>query len=315
VKTESSLPYIWMLCGCIVFSMMGALTYGLRDTYDWQVIAIVRASVPFVLVSILARAARAKFVLWHPPVLWLRSIAGSISLVCSFYCFTHMPQSLVLTITSVYPIWVTLLSWPLEKERPALPVWIAAAVGVAGVAIIQNPRGAERFDQLPAFLAVIASLSTAVAMMGLNRLRDVDTRAVVVHFSGVALVFALVTWSLSPPSTRSLALDMASVCKLVGVGLAASAGQVCLTKAFVHGPPAKVAVVGLTQIVFAMGLDILLFSKTFDRWTLLGVGLVLIPTAWVVTRRTRPQSAILDEGSSGEIDPSLECREVKSPTP
>ena len=288
MKTESPLPYVWMLCGCVVFSFMGALTYGLRNRFDWQIIAVARASIPFILVSTLALGTGTKLVLWRPPVLWLRSIAGSISLVCTFYCLTRLPQSLVLTITSVYPIWVTLLSWPLEKEMPALPIWLAALVGVVGVIVIQRPGGDVDGHYFAAFLALIASLSTAVAMMGLNRLKNVETHAVVVHFSGVAVLFALVTLG-SVTAPVKIATDAGSVCQLLGVGLAATIGQICLTKAFVHGPPTKVAVVGLTQIVFAMGLDIVWFQQSFNGLTLLGVGLVLAPTAWVVGHR-RPQA-------------------------
>jgi len=287
VKAESSLPYIWMLCGCVVFSLMGALTYGLRDQYSWQVIAVVRAAMPFLLVSGVARASGAKLVLWRPPILWLRSIAGSISLVCTFYCLTRLPQSLVLTITSVYPIWVTLLTWPLEKEMPALPIWLAAGVGVLGVIIVQRPGG-EISNHIAALLALVASVSTAVALMGLNRLRGVQTQAIVVHFSGVALVFAL-TSALAFGGPMKLAEpNAASLCQLAGIGLAATVGQLFLTKAFAHGPPTKVSVVGLSQIVFAMVLDMLLFQTTFDGLTLVGVSLVLAPTAWVLTHRRRP---------------------------
>src|SRR5947209_1162768 len=75
VKTESLLPYVWMVCGCIVFSLMGALTYGLRHQYDWPIIAVVRAALPFLLVSSIAGVSRAPLVFWKPPVLWLRSFA------------------------------------------------------------------------------------------------------------------------------------------------------------------------------------------------------------------------------------------------
>src|SRR5262249_5398259 len=154
----------WMLCGCLVFSLMVALTHHLRDQFAWPVIALVRAAVPFVLVASWAWASNIRLVLFRPRVLWLRSIAGSISLICSFYCFTKLSPSLVLTITSVYPIWIALLTWPLEKEIPALPIWMAAAVGIIGVAIIQRPGGELAENHLAAILAVIASLSTAVAM-------------------------------------------------------------------------------------------------------------------------------------------------------
>jgi drug/metabolite transporter (DMT)-like permease len=302
-----------MLCGCVVFSVMGALTYGLRERYDWQILAVARAALPFFLVLTVALTTRAKLVLWRPRILWLRSIAGSISLVCTFYCLTRLPQSLVLTITSVYPIWVTLLAWPLARAIPSPAVWIATAVGVAGVIVIQRPGGAVT-DHLAALLALIASICTAVAMMGLNRLRNVDTRAIVVHFSGVALVFALAAWLAGEP-VKLAASDVSSVCQLLAIGLTATIGQVCLTKAFVHGPPTKVAVVGLTQIVFAMGLDIACFDKSFDALTLLGVALVLAPTVWVVVRRRQQAGAVLAPLAAAETTRRRECQPVKASAP
>ena len=41
-----------------------------------------------------------------------------------------------------------------------------------------------------ALIVVAVSMLSAVAMMGLNRLKEYDPRAIVVHFSGTALVFS-----------------------------------------------------------------------------------------------------------------------------
>jgi drug/metabolite transporter (DMT)-like permease len=69
---------------------------------------------------------------------------------------------------------------------------------------------------------------------------------------------------------------------LLGIGLTATAGQLFLTKAFTLGEPAKVSIVGLTQIVFAMALDFLLGHLTFTPSTLAGMALVMAPTALVM---------------------------------
>ena len=78
-------------------------------------------------------------------------------------------------------------------------------------------------------------------------------------------------------------LDGQLIGLLVGVGATATLGQLCLTRAFTRGEPAKVSVVGLTQIVFAMGLDLLFGGWPFNAATLAGIGLVVAPTAWVMT--------------------------------
>src|SRR5262249_12352359 len=97
VRNESALPYIWMLCGSLPFSVMGALGHALGHAGDWQVVAFVRCAIPFLLVAALARSAGVRLVLWKPATLWLRSIAGSLSLIGTFYALAHLPISDVFT--------------------------------------------------------------------------------------------------------------------------------------------------------------------------------------------------------------------------
>ena len=67
----------------------------------------------------------------------MRSIAGSISLVCGFYAMTHYPVSEVLTLTNMFPLWVAVLSLPLLGEWPSFDVWPAVAVCGGSFAIMQ----------------------------------------------------------------------------------------------------------------------------------------------------------------------------------
>ena len=68
----------------------------------------------------------------------------------------------------------------------------------------------------------------------------------------------------------------------LGVGVLATTGQLFLTKAFTAGHPAKVSVVGLSQVVLAMALDASVLGNSFACVTLLGIVLVVAPTAWLL---------------------------------
>jgi drug/metabolite transporter (DMT)-like permease len=68
--------------------------------------------------------------------------------------------------------------------------------------------------------------------------------------------------------------------------VAALIGQLFLTKAFAEGEAARVSVVGLTQIVFALAFDVRLFGYTFAPLALLGMALVVAPTGWLLASRT-----------------------------
>ena len=166
----------------------GAMTHALGARCDWMQIALVRALFMYVAILAVARVARVRLVVWRPRVLWVRSLAGTFSLFCSFYALTRLPVAEVLTLTNTYPIWIILMSWGAFGQRPAGRDLVAVACGMAGVALIERPRLGH--DHVAALVALLSAFCAAVAMLGLHRLKDVDPRAVVAHFAGVASVLA-----------------------------------------------------------------------------------------------------------------------------
>jgi drug/metabolite transporter (DMT)-like permease len=78
---------------------------------------------------------------------------------------------------------------------------------------------------------------------------------------------------------------------LLGVGVMALLAQVGITRAFTTGNAAKVSVVNLTQVVFAMTFDRFCFGHSIDLTRLLGMALILVPTAWLMMEGAKQQSS------------------------
>ncbi|HVF67797.1 MAG TPA: DMT family transporter [Pyrinomonadaceae bacterium] len=281
---QTGRAYAFMLASSLSFAVMGALSHAAGERCDWQLVAFARSSLAFVLTLTLSLSAGVRLVLFKPALLWMRSVAGSFGVLFAFYALTHLPVSTSITLTNTVPVWVTLLAWPVLGQRPRAGVWAAIAVGLAGVVLIQRPDAAG--DRLAGALALGNAVSTSVSMIGLNRLGGLDARAVVTHFSGVATVFTLAFMLLSGGRVDYNALrDTTTLALLLGVGAAATAGQLAMTKAFAStGSPSKVSVVGLMQIVFALLFDLLLWHRRFDALAILGIALVVGPSAWLMLR-------------------------------
>jgi drug/metabolite transporter (DMT)-like permease len=256
----------------------------LKDDVDWQWIAIARAGLAMIFAASLAVAGSAQLVFFRPATLWMRSLAGSVSLVCGFYAMTHYPVSEVLTLTNMFPLWVIVLSLPLLGEWPSADVLPAVVIGLVGVVLMQQQKFSG--GQMAIAAALISSLTSAIALIGLHKVRELDARAVVVHFSAVALACCIGALLLFP-RTQPLALTARTTALLLGVGGCATVGQLFLTKAFAAGPPARVSVVMLSQVGFTMLLEMAIFHRSFTPRTLLGIALVLAPTAWTLFRGSR----------------------------
>lgn len=288
-----------MLLGSLAISVMATLTHALADRCDWELVATVRAGLALVIATALVWQAGARPVVWRPRTLWIRSLSGTVSLLCMFYALPRLPVWDVLTLMNMFPVWVALLSWPLLGALPTRGAWIAIAVGICGVVLVAQPHfSAAR--PLPALVVLVASFSTSIAMLGLHQLQGIDPRAIVAHFSGVSFVACLGLLLLDPADSLAASrLESVSVLMLVAVGVCATIGQLFLTMAFAAGPPARVSVVALTQVVFAMILDAIIWRRAFGPASLVGTVLILAPTAWLLATQRQPRGVDLSLGPPG----------------
>ena len=281
----SERPYLTMIVGCCFFAVMATLAHAAGSVLAWQTIAMGRCLVPLVVVAIWCRRAGVPLVFLGPPALWLRSIAGSLSLVATFYALTRLPPPEVYSLTSMYPIWVAVLSWPMLGALPGLGVWLSVVCSVLGVWLIYPldlTSPAPTADDLPVVAALFGSLMTSLAMLGLHRLQRIDSKAIVVHFSMTALAFAMIAALVFPGRADLPTPPWWAGISILVLGIAATFGQICLTKAFTFGEPAKVSVVNLTQIPMTLLLDVIFFQHEMKPMKLVGMALILGPTAWLL---------------------------------
>ncbi len=297
------LPYLWMLISAASFACMSELAHALGTRCHWLIAALARTSLVLVFTVVLAYARGIKLVFWRPRTLWFRSLTGSVSLLCTFFAFHQLPASDVIAITNMFPIWVAVLSWPLLGEAPGGAVWTAVVSSVVGAWLINQPNlsgatGAEA--RLGAATATVSSLLSALVVIGLNRLHRVPSQAIVVHFSAVATVFCLASApfvELSLDDFRSLEADAIGL--LFALGASATVGQLFLTKAFAAGQASKVSVVALSQVAMCLAFEIGISQRRFQWLALLGMILIIGPTAWMLWRR---DASRLGEMSAATIE-------------
>ena len=130
--------YLLMLASAAAFASMSACSHGLAHRCDWRIITVARGGIAFALTTWLAKAADIRVVFRWPGTLWMRSIVGSFSMLFTFYALAKLPVATAVTLFNTFPIWVTLLAWPVLRERPSALFALALASGIAGAG---NPLG------------------------------------------------------------------------------------------------------------------------------------------------------------------------------
>jgi drug/metabolite transporter (DMT)-like permease len=281
--------YLLMLGSSIAFASMTACAHELGDRLDWRIVAVARASVVLLFTIPLAKWSGVQLIRRWPRTLWVRSFTGSISMLLTFYALTHLHVSTAVTLTNTFPLWVTVLAWPVLGEKPTGAVVLALICGVTGVALIEQPQSGEiRWASLA---ALGAAFCTAVVMLGLNRLKNLDSLLIVVHFSAVATVicsgYAILTAVHGQTLDLAPLADSSNWLLLIGMGAFATVGQILMTKAFRTAPPQNLSLIALTQVVLALGFDLGIWHYHIQGWTYAGIVLVLAPVAWIVGFRSR----------------------------
>ena len=286
----------YMLGAAALMATMGALVHQVGTRSDWLVVALIRTLVMMVTSAILVQASGLPLAIWRPRTLWVRSVAGSFSLVCNFFALSHLPVADAVTLSNMHPLWIVLLTAATLRRWPAFTEILSVGSGLLGVILVERPD-LDHAQGLAVAVALISSVSTAVAMLGLHRLKGIDSRAVVAHFAGVASAFAAVWVVIRWNQLQPTRLDPLTLAMLLGVGATGTLGQIFLTRAYSSAAPSRVAVVGLTQVVFAMAYDVAIWGRRLDPLTLIGFFLVLGPTTWLSIRSSRQLNppTILDE--------------------
>ena len=283
-----------MLWASLAFAVMAAFSHRAGEYCDWQLVAVARAVGAFFFAVAIAKAARVKLVWRGSTALWARSVAGSAGMICNFYALAHLPVSDTLTLMNTSPIWVTLLLWLVFGQRPTRGVVCAVFISVLGIALIQQPH--FQGGKFACLMALCGAFCTSIAMLGLNRLKDIDPRAVVAHFSGVASVATATFLLLTNPKDYSAQLgDQSVLALLILVGAAGVAGQIGMTRAFAGGQASRISVVALSQILFGLGFDALFWNRPVNLISLFGMVLVIAPTSWIILGGESQQSRDLTE--------------------
>lgn len=285
---------LWMVFGGFAFATMGALTHELGKHCDWLIIAFFRMLISFVITFGLARAAGINPFVFNNRTLWLRSFIGSSAMLGTFYALTKLPISEIAIITETRPIWVALVAGYILGETSGRKIWLSIIFGIVGVVLVEHPRIMEQ--NFASLIAVYAALAGAVVMICLRKLKDLDPRVIVTHFSGTATIVTLITlFTVRGEVDLSVFNNSNIVFMLLGVGVFGTIGQLAMTKAFSVGEAPSVASASFIKVGFSAGYDLLIWQYVFSPTTIVGMILILVSTGWLFGKRApEPCEEILE---------------------
>jgi len=290
---------LWMLLGAAFFATMGVCVKFGSEYFNSAELVFYRGVVGLVFMAAVARQQKVSVRTQHLGMHVWRSVIGVVSLSAWFYAISKLPLATSMTLNYMSSVWIaafivggSLVNWkPGQGQSLASqgPLALTVIAGFTGVVMVLRPTMAQ--DQIYAgLIGLMSGFFAAFAYMqvtALGRVGEPETRTVF-YFAIGTLIAGLVGMTFMGVSTW----EWAHAVWLVPVGVFASLGQLCLTRAYSQGATLVVANLQYSGIVFAPLCRLLLFGDdiTFIGW--MGMTLIIASgiTATLLRARVAPQT-------------------------
>lgn len=281
LQRSPSRAVAWMIGAVACFSLMDAGMKQLSTGYPSLQVTFLRgaASLPFVLVWVLASAGPRSLIPRRWGLHLLRGVLGMVMIGCFVFALRDLPLSTAYSIYFVAPLIIAALSVPLLGERVGPRRWGAIGIGLLGVVVVLRP-GVDGFISIPGLMVLVAATAYAIAAITVSLLTRTDTsQAMVVWFLVImALGAGLLAWSDWVP------MRLADAPLVAGMGLAGALGQIALTRAFQLGEASMIAPLEYTGLVWVIGWDLLFWQQLPDAWTWSGAAIIVASGLYLLHR-------------------------------
>lgn len=202
-----------------------------------------------------------------------------------FWSLKTLPIADALALFFVQPLIVTALSPLVLGEHVGPRRWAAVAAGFAGTLVIIRP-GFQTFSP-GMLLALMAGLSLALYMLMTRRISG-RNHAMVTTFQTSLLGAAIASLAVWPvwqaPEPVEWALFLA-------LGVIATGGHFLIVRAYDHCEASLLAPLAYTEMVMATVLGWWFFGDFPDRWTFVGVAILIASAIYISVRERKAGAA------------------------
>lgn len=213
---------------------------------------------------------RDSFKLKHPFLVHLRSFTGVTSSILVTVSFTTIPFAEAYSLVFMMPLFITVMSVFILKERVDAIRWAMMALGFLGVMLVVRPGFRElEFGHLTALLCAVFGASTTTI---LRIIAPTEKRVSLIALPALYLIITnavLMAPSFVMPTPLQFGLLAASG-SLVGIG------HILLIAATRNAPASQVAPIQYVQIVWAIALGAFFYFEYPDLLAYIGMAVVVL---------------------------------------
>ena len=282
---------LWMVLASFWFALMAVGIKYASNSFGTFELVFYRGLVSIVFMGIVVRASGSSLRTPVPMMHVWRSTIGVVSLGSWFYAIAHLPLATAMTLNYMSGVWVAAFvvggALLYGKEQPQGALLGTVLMGFVGVVMTLRPT-IDQNQLFAGLIGLLSGLGAALAYMqvtALGKAGEPEERTVFYFSVGSAVVGAagMVFTGVTPWSEVAWQ-DAAWV---VPIGILASMGQWCMTRAYRKGATLVVASMQYSGSVFAALFSLLLFGDKIAPMGWLGIAVIVVSGVLATVLRSR----------------------------
>lgn len=273
---QYTLAILFVILDSVGFSLMNFFVKLSGDLPAMQK-AFFRNAIALIVSVIVLAGTKEKFRIKREswPWLILRSIFGSLGIFCNFWALSRLTIADASILNKMSPFFAIIMSIFILHELPGVFEWFCVAAAFAGTLFVVKPTAG--LASIPAAIGLAGGFFAGTAYTFVRLLGRKGERGpvIVMFFSAFSCLAFLpsLLFHYHP-------MTAAQVLSLLGAGISASLGQLCVTKAYSLAPAKEISVFDYSQVLFAAIWGFLFLGEIPDMFSRIGY-VIIIGTALV----------------------------------
>ena len=206
-------------------------------------------------------------------------------LVCSisslFVGLTYLPLAEATAIGFVAPLFITILSVPILKEKVGMHRWTAILIGFTGVIIIIRPGG--EFWQFASIMPLLGAIFFALFQIFTRLLSDTEKTFTTLFYTGLGGL----GWSSLIVPFVWVVPSQIHIIVFLATGILGALAHLCMINAFDYAEASLLAPYNYTKLIWVSIFGYLIFEDipSLEMW--IGSGVIVSAGLYVLYRERK----------------------------
>lgn len=199
-----------------------------------------------------------------------RSTAGMLGMVCNFYAIDRLAISDASMLNKLSPFAAIVFSFFILKEKASIADMLSVFIAFLGALLVIKPTA--NMEVVPALLGALGGIGAGLAYTFVRKLgnRGEKGMIIVAFFSGFTTLFLSVPFIMfyEPMGAKAWLF-------LILTGIAATGGQICITKAYRFAPAKEISVYDFSIVLFTAIMGFAFLNQIPDLLSVIGYFIII----------------------------------------